>query len=156
MTQKYKVFINNKPKIIVTDWKKFCAHYILIESAGGLVYNREDELLMIFRNGKWDLPKGKKEKGEEIESCAKREVQEECGVRNLEITEKLMDTYHIYTHNGKKVLKRTFWYKMKTDFDGELTPQTKEGITKVEWVMHEDLEEKLKNSYGNIRELLVC
>ena len=60
----------------------------MVEAAGGLVYNKEDELLMIFRNGKWDLPKGKKEKGEEIESCAKREVQEECGVRNLEITEK--------------------------------------------------------------------
>jgi len=128
----------------------------LVEAAGGLVYNKEDELLMIFRNRKWDLPKGKKEKGEGIESCAKREVQEECGVSNLEITEKLMDTYHIYTHKGKKVLKRTFWYKMKTNFVGELTPQTKEGITKVEWVMHEDLEEKLKNSYGNIRELLVC
>ena len=154
MTQKYKVFINNKPKTILADWKKFCANYILVEAAGGLVYNKENELLMIFRNEKWDLPKGKKEKGEEIESCAKREVQEECGVRNLEITEKLIDTYHIYTHKGKKVLKRTFWYKMKTDFDGELTPQTKEGITKVEWVTHEDLKAKIKNSYGNIRELL--
>ena len=64
-----------------------------------------------------------------------------------------MDTYHIYTHKASKVLKRTLWYKMKTDFDGELIPQIKEGITKVEWVMHEDLEEKLRNSYGNIREL---
>lgn len=111
---------------------------------------------MIFRNGKWDLPKGKKEKGEEIESCAKREVQEECGVRNLEITEKLMDTYHIYTHKGKKVLKRTFWYKMKTDFEGELIPQKKEGIRQVVWVKEEKIKEKIKNSYANIRELLVC
>ena len=155
MSQKYKVFINNKAKVITDNWEEFCSKLTLIKAAGGLVYNQENKLLMIFRNGKWDLPKGKKEKGEEIESCAKREVQEECGVSNLEITEKLMDTYHIYTHKEKKVLKRTFWYKMKTDFDGELTPQTKEGITKVEWVMHEDLEEKLKNSYGNIRELLV-
>ena len=109
---------------------------------------------MIFRNGKWDLPKGKKEKGEETESCAKREVQEECGVRNLEITEKLMDTYHIYTHKGKKVLKRNFWYKMKTDFEGELIPQKKEGIRQVVWVKEEKIKEKIKNSYGNINELL--
>lgn len=111
---------------------------------------------MIFRNGKWDLPKGKKEKGEEIESCAKREVQEECGVRNLEITEKLMDTYHIYTHKGKKVLKRTYWFKMTINFEGVLIPQTKEGITKVAWVKQQEIKEKLQNSYGNIRELLVC
>jgi 8-oxo-dGTP pyrophosphatase MutT (NUDIX family) len=155
MTQKYKVFINNKPKIIVTDWKKFCAHYILIEAAGGLVYNREDELLMIFRNGKWDLPKGKKEEAEEIESCAKREVEEECGVSGLEITGKLTDTYHIYKHNGSKVLKRTYWFKMTTNFEGVLIPKTKEGITKVAWVKQQEIKEKLQNSYGNIKTLLI-
>ena len=154
MTQKYKVFINNKPKTITTDWKKFCANYTLIEAAGGLVYNKKDELLMIFRNGKWDLPKGKKDEAEEIESCSKREVEEECGVSGLEITGKLSDTYHIYKHNGNKILKRTYWFKMTTDFEAELVPQTKEGIMKVCWVKQEEINGKLKNSYGNIIDLL--
>jgi len=109
---------------------------------------------MIFRNGKWDLPKGKKDEAEEIESCAKREVEEECGVCDLEITGKLSDTYHIYKHNGNKILKRTYWFKMTTDFEAELVPQTKEGIMKVCWVKQEEIKEKLKNSYGNIRDLL--
>ena len=154
MSQKYKVFINNKPKVIADNWEEFCSNYNLIEAAGGLVYNRENELLMIFRNGKWDLPKGKKEEDEEIENCAIREVEEECGVSGLEITGKLTDTYHIYKHNGSKVLKRTYWFKMTTNFDGVLIPQTKEGITKVAWVKQQEIPEKLQNSYGNINELL--
>ena len=155
MSQKYKVFINNKPKVIADNWEAFCSNYNLIEAAGGLVYNRENELLMIFRNGKWDLPKGKKEKAEEIENCAKREVEEECGISGLEIVEKFSETYHIYKHNGSKVLKRTYWFKMTTNFEGVLIPQTKEGITKVAWVKQQEIKEKLQNSYGNIKTLLI-
>ena len=109
---------------------------------------------MIFRNGKWDLPKGKKEKREEIESCAKREVEEECGISGLEIVEKFSETYHIYKHKGNKILKRTFWFKMRTHFDGELIPQKEEGIMRVCWVKQGEIKEKLKNSYGNIKDLL--
>ena len=154
MSQKYKVFINNKPKVIADNWEEFCSNYNLIEAAGGLVYNLENELLMIFRNGKWDLPKGKKEKREEIESCAKREVEEECGISGLEIVEKFSETYHIYKHKGNKILKRTFWFKMRTHFDGELVPQKEEGIMRVCWVKQGEIKEKLKNSYGNIKDLL--
>ena len=118
-----------------------------------MVYNQENKLLMIFRNGKWDLPKGKLEEGESIENCAIREVEEECGISNLQITEKLTDTYHIYKHKGKKILKRTFWFKMKSNFDGDLIPQTEEGIMKVVWVERHEIQEKLKNSYGNIKAL---
>ncbi len=128
--------------------------FTLIKAAGGLVYNKENELLMIFRNGKWDLPKGKLEDAESIENCAIREVQEECGISNLQIIEKLADTYHIYKHNGKKILKRTFWFKMKTDFNGELVPQIEEGIIKVVWAKKDEIQEKLQNSYGNIKILL--
>lgn len=128
-------------------------NYTLIKAAGGVVYNQKKELLMIFRNGKWDLPKGKLETGESIEECAIREVQEECGVNNLQITSKLSDTYHTYELNGKMVLKHTFWFRMKTNFEGELSPQTKEGITKVEWVNQDEIAERLKNAYANLVEL---
>ena len=117
------------------------------------MYNQKKELLMIFRNGKWDLPKGKLETGESIEECAIREVQEECGVNNLQIISKLSDTYHTYELNGKMVLKHTFWFRMTTNFEGELSPQTKEGITKVEWVKQDEIAERLKNAYANLVEL---
>ena len=125
----------------------------MVKAAGGVVYNQKKELLMIFRNGKWDLPKGKLETGESIEECAIREVQEECGVNNLQIISKLSDTYHTYELNGKMVLKHTFWFRMTTNFEGELSPQTKEGITKVKWVKQDEIAEKLKNSYANLVEL---
>ena len=154
--QKYKVYINNSLEIITENWESFCANYVLIEAAGGLVYNDKNQLLMIFRNGRWDLPKGKLEVGENIEECAIREVEEECEVSGLTITQQLQETYHTYEINEQKILKRTYWFEMKTNFKGDLMPQTEEGITKVVWVNHEDIAEKLENSYGNIIELFQC
>ena len=154
MSQKYKVYINNEPKIITDNWESFCANYLLIEAAGGLVYNNSNQLLMIFRNGKWDLPKGKLEVGENIKECAIREVEEECGVLGLSIAKPLQDTYHTYEINEQKILKRTYWFEMSTGFKGELIPQNEEGITKVVWVDEQNIAEKLDNSFGNIKELL--
>ena len=154
MTQKYKVYINNEPKIITDNWDIFCSNYSLIEAAGGVVYNLENQLLMIFRNNKWDLPKGKLEVNENIKECAIREVQEECGVSGLSIVNALRDTYHTYEINGEKILKRTYWFTMRTDFKGSLEPQTDEGITEVVWADKEQIVEKLYNSFGNINELL--
>ena len=154
MAQKYKVYINNKPKIITDNWESFCATYKLIKAAGGVVYNDNKQLLMIFRNGKWDLPKGKLEEGEYVKRCAIREVEEECGITGLQITQKLPDTYHVYELNGKNILKRTFWFKMRTSFKGILKPQIAEGITEVCWVNEEDISEKLTNSFENIKQLL--
>ena len=151
--QKYKVYINNEPKIITDNWESFKADYILIEAAGGLVYNIKNQILMIFRNDKWDLPKGKLEVGENINECAIREVNEECGVDNLVIIKPLKDTYHTYEMNGVAILKRTYWFKMKTNFTADLIPQLKEGITKVEWVSKEGVSTRLENSYGNINEI---
>ena len=108
---------------------------------------------MIFRNGKWDLPKGKLEVGENIKECAIREVQEECGVSGLSIINALQDTYHTYEINGKKILKRTYWFSMHTDFKGILEPQIEEGITEVVWLDKKQIAEKLNNSFGNIKEL---
>ncbi|MDC0204701.1 NUDIX domain-containing protein [Flavobacteriales bacterium] len=154
MKQKYKVYINNKPKIITDNWEDFCARYKLIKAAGGVVYNIDNQLLMIFRNGKWDLPKGKLETDEDIKICAIREVEEECGVTELQIIKKLIDTYHTYELKGKHILKRTFWFKMKTNFNGILKPQTEEEITEVCWVHEEDVAEKLNNSFEIIKQLL--
>ena len=153
--QKYKVYINNECKIITDNWDEFCADYIFIEASGGLVYNNNNQILMIFRNGKWDLPKGKLEVGENIQQCAIREVEEECGVSNLQIVSELSSTYHIYEMNGKAILKRTYWFKMNTDYDNKLAPQIKEGIIKVEWINKEDMCKKLENTYGNIKEILL-
>ena len=152
--QKYKVYINNSPEIITENWESFCANYMLIEAAGGLVYNDKNQLLMIFRNGKWDLPKGKLEVGENIEQCAIREVEEECGVSGLIIMKQLQETYHTYEINGEKILKCTYWFKMKSSFKDNLVPQTEEGITAVVWVNEADIAKKLENSFGNIVELL--
>ena len=109
---------------------------------------------MIFRNGKWDLPKGKLEVGENIQECAIREVEEECGISGLTINKPLQDTYHTYKLKEQKILKRAYWFEMKTNFKGGLLPQTEEGITMVVWVDKQDIAEKLENSYGNIIELL--
>jgi len=153
MTQKYKVYINNELKIITDNWENFCSNFKLIHAGGGLVYNDDNQLLMIFRNGIWDLPKGKLEVDEDVKSCAVREVEEECGVKGLHITKELISTYHIYDLNGQKVLKCTSWFKMRTSFKGILKPQSSEGITKACWVNQEDIIKRLNNSFENIKQL---
>jgi len=131
-------------------WSSFKSNYQLIKAAGGLVVNN-DQFLMILRNGKWDLPKGKLEKGEEIESCAIREVKEECGLHDLKILKKLINTYHTYELNGKSILKETHWYVMESNQQSHLSPQIEEGIEEVIWVNEEQLQGLLKNTYGNIK-----
>ena len=152
--QKYKVYINNDCKVITDNWDAFCERHTLVEAAGGVVYNSNNQVLMIFRNGKWDLPKGKLEIGETIQECALREVEEECGVSDLQIFEKLIRTYHVYDLDDSLILKRTHWFKMNTQFSNAPVPQIKEGITKVEWVSQKDLLKKLSNTYGSIKDLL--
>ena len=152
--QKYKVYINNKQKIITDNWELFCSKYNFIEASGGVVYNHDKQILMIYRHGKWDLPKGKIEIGESPESCAIREVEEECGVYNLNILGKLNNTYHTYSVDKIQFLKQTYWFRMKTDFSGELIPQKEEGIDRVCWVDKDEVTDKLKNSFENIKQLL--
>jgi len=121
------------------------------KAAGGLVYNPKGEILFIFRNGKWDLPKGGVEKKEKKKQAAIREVEEETGVTHLKIIEKLEKTYHIFKRNGKFKLKITHWYKMESSFDGIPKPQTEEGIEKAVWLKPEEIPVALKNSYENIK-----
>ena len=105
----------------------------------------------IFRNGKWDLPKGGTNKGEEIEDTAMREVEEETGVNGLSISKKLQKTYHIFKRNGVYKLKITHWFEMHSTYDGIPVGQAEEGIEKVEWKNPEQIKEALKNSYENIK-----
>ena len=121
------------------------------KAGGGLVYNQKGQVLFIFRNGKWDLPKGGNEKGEEIVDTAMREVEEETGVGKLEIVSKLQKTYHIFKRNGVFKLKITHWFEMKTTFEGIPQGQIEEGIEKAVWLNPDEIQEALKNSYENIK-----
>ncbi|MGV3696499.1 NUDIX hydrolase [Flavobacterium sp.] len=131
--------------------KKMKEKIPVCKAGGGLVYNTKGEVLFIFRNGKWDLPKGGIEKGEEIEDTAMREVEEETGVGKLKISRKLQKTYHVFKRNGKYKLKVTHWFEMNTKFDGKTQPQQKEGIEKAVWLKPEEVKEALKNSFENIK-----
>ena len=121
------------------------------KAGGGLVYNKKNEVLFIFRNGKWDLPKGGIEKNETIEQTSIREVCEETGAKDLVISDKLQKTYHIFKRNGRYKLKITHWFEMRTSFEGDLVAQIDEGIEKVAWLNAEQIKEALKNSYENIK-----
>jgi 8-oxo-dGTP pyrophosphatase MutT (NUDIX family) len=121
------------------------------KAGGGLVYNKKGEVLFIFRGGKWDLPKGGIEKGEDIETTAMREVEEETGVNKLTITKKLQKTYHVFKRNGVYKLKITHWFEMTSDFEGTPVRQIEEGIEKAAWFHPNEIPEILKNSYENIK-----
>lgn len=131
-------------------WNSFLSQIDVISAAGGLVKNDKNEFLFIYRNNVWDLPKGKIEKGESIETAAIREVEEECAIFNLQIEKKLIDTYHIYYENGNK-LKLTHWFLMHSNYNEDLIPQLEEGITKVEFIKEEKISDILKKSYANIQ-----
>lgn len=123
-----------------------------IIAAGGVVTNGKEELLMIFRRGFWDLPKGKLDKGETIEACAIREVQEETGINDLELGNFIGITQHEYfdKYLKEKVLKETHWYAMKAKDGQTLIPQTEEDIEEIKWVKKEELEKYLQTSYKTI------
>ncbi len=130
------------------------ALYHSIDAAGGVAYNERGEILMIYRRGKWDLPKGKRDDGEQIEECALREVKEETGLKHLELGGKICDTYHIYSQYGEQVLKRTAWYKMSATSKDRLKPQKAENILEARWVREQDLGPLVEKTYEAIRAVL--
>ncbi len=138
-------------ELIINIFKKKFPEII---AAGGKVTNNKSEILFIYRNKKWDLPKGKAEKNENISETALREVEEETGIKNLSIIKPLEKTYHIFKRGGKNYLKTTYWFEMKSDYNGKFKPQKKEGITRVEWIGIENLSSILPKSYANIRLLI--
>ena len=135
-------------------WKHLLKHFPLIEAGGGLVQHQNGKILFIYRNNKWDLPKGRIEKKEMLLDGALREVMEETGVKDLIVKKKLSDTYHIFSRNGKYKLKKTYWYLMHTSYEGVLEPQLDEGIQMATWKNKEEISELMENAYENIKLIL--
>jgi len=135
-------------------WQSFKSIFRIIDAAGGAIKNTEGDLLMIYRYGHWDLPKGKIELGESKEEGALREVMEECGVDEPDITGVLPTTYHYYELEGEPILKRSFWFAMSLDKNSPLKPQLEEDISQVIWCDSAKVEELKDQSYGNIRLVL--
>lgn len=132
-------------------WAIFKSQFKIQKAAGGKVLNLNNEVLFIYRFDKWDLPKGKLEKQESITECAVREVEEECGITNLQIQKELETTYHIFERKGKIILKITYWFLMKAAYKGKLTPQLEEGIEQVVFKNKKETLAALKNTYENIK-----
>lgn len=137
-------------KDLQNNWTQFQSNFKKVVAAGGLVINEKNEFLFIYRGKKWDLPKGRIEHGENIEETAIREVQEECGLKSVELKDYLITTYHLFYQNHKQKLKETHWYLMKTSSKETLAPQIEEGITKVEFKNQTDTKDALENTYANI------
>ncbi len=131
-------------------WKQFT----VIQAAGGLVANEKEEVLFIFRRGRWDLPKGKLDPPESLESCALREVEEETGLQPIRLGQFLVTTYHVYRQDEEEILKETSWYRMTADSRSTLTAQTDEDITQAEWLGKPMLPMVYNNTYQAIRDVV--
>ncbi len=161
----FSSFLNNNLKAVIIqhpDPKHFLnlfeSIFKLQPAAGGVVKSGA-KILFIFRNGKWDLPKGKIEKGESVEKAAVREVEEECGILGHTIVKKLPSTYHIYKSTYKKsegtwIFKETYWFEMEYSGESSGSPETREGITKLRWFMKTELDEVLSNTYENLKQIV--
>jgi 8-oxo-dGTP pyrophosphatase MutT (NUDIX family) len=156
-----KINTENGLILIAKDTESTFLHFsknlVLIEAAGGLILNNmRTKILLIYRRGKWDFPKGKIDKGESIKKAAWREVAEECGLKTHRIQEHLTDTYHIYQLKEKLILKKTYWYLMSAE-EEILVPQAEEDITKAEWIRVQDAIEFVKQeTYPMILDILSC
>lgn len=145
--------------ILLTDDPDFCfkdfyTHFVAIEASGGIVFNDRNELLLIKRMGKWDLPKGKIDAGETIEEAALREVHEECGIGSLKLIKSMPSSYHTYKMHNHRFLKVTRWFEMQTNWDKKLVPQAEEQITEAGWFNLKRKDLVKLDTYTSIRDLL--
>lgn len=134
--------------------KEVESYFKPIAAGGGVVANEDGAILMIYRRGKWDLPKGKLDEGESIEECAIREVQEETGLNAIAMGNKIIDTYHIYSENKKEIIKSTVWFKMSVKGRPDLIPQAEENIAEAKWIPKDELGAYVKQSYQGIKDVL--
>ncbi len=134
-------------------FEKLIGNYKKLRAGGGIVRNKDNQILCIFRNGKWDLPKGHIEEGETEQEAAKREVEEETGIEVSKVQSLANISYHTYILDQTRVIKETYWFYMKSD-SNTLLPQKEEGIEKVEWVSKQRLEDIFSITYLNIKDLL--
>ena len=145
--------IINFPTLRVME-KILSKRYRIVEAGGGLVLNKNNEILFIFRRGKWDLPKGKLEKHEKIKKGAIREVEEECGITNPVIEKELITTFHKFKNKGKECIKKTHWFLMRYEGEEELIPQLEEDITKAKWMGEDKFKKVFKNTFPSIKDVL--
>ncbi|MBX2939879.1 MAG: NUDIX domain-containing protein [Ferruginibacter sp.] len=150
---------NSEPVVLISEdgdalQEAIFKYFECIDAAGGIVQNLNKDLLFIFRKGKWDLPKGKMELGEDAAECAQREVVEETGIQPLEMIYPVGTTYHAYREKGKNILKTSYWFYFTTHATTNGTPQTEEDITQVKWIATRDLKKPMKQSYETIKEIL--
>ena len=136
-------------------WADFKSLYQYIKAGGGLVINQFGKVLLIFRRGVWDLPKGKQDPGETLAQTALREVREETGLSDLKIIEKLNNGYHCYLMSKQRTLKRTRWYLMQTQTPGQLVLQKEEGIQDAAWFDPREVPKLNIPMYNNIRDVLM-
>ncbi len=134
--------------------EEFKACFTQIDAGGGLVFNQNGEFLVIYRNGVWDLPKGKLERGEGYEEGASREVLEETGLKGLEVVHPIMSTYHTYQLGDQRILKKTKWYEMRYTDHAPPVLQAEEGITDFRWVKPGETDFIRKNTYPSIIDVL--
>jgi len=134
--------------------KAFYKKFTLVQAAGGLVENEKGEILLIFRRGKWDLPKGKLDKGETLSECAVREVEEETGLQRIHLLSPLPVTYHTYHEGSKYILKESYWYHMKVEGAQQLVPQTGEGIDVVKWVSREKARDYYPECFPSVIDVM--
>ena len=134
--------------------KKLSSVFKFIDAAGGLVKNEKNEYLFIFRRKRWDLPKGKLDKGETIEEAALREVKEESGLKAVLLEHFICPTYHIYPLNETFVIKTTYWYLMSASCTEKLKPQTEEDITEIMWLAPEKISKIKANTFPSILEVI--
>lgn len=139
---------------ILSVFEEFKACFTVLEAGGGVVLNDRGEFLMILRNGTWDLPKGKLEKGEDFQAAALREVVEETGLSGLEVIEPLVSTYHTYHLKEKHILKKTKWFEMRYSGSAEPLLQGREGITEFHWVKPGHTGFVRENSYASVLDVL--
>jgi 8-oxo-dGTP pyrophosphatase MutT (NUDIX family) len=182
-TEELKPFLNEKNTVVIKDLKKeeisslivkmqedktkagiilynvtdaFNAlkkEFTLIQASGGLVYD-QNKILLIYRRGKWDLPKGKLDEGEDLGQCAIREVKEETGLEKVKLEQTLCTTYHTYYEKGQHILKESHWHLMAGSDQEPLTPQTDEDIEKCEWVNISSLSPYMENAPASIIDVI--
>lgn len=134
--------------------KSFKKKFSFVQAAGGFVYTEDRQILLIFRRGKWDLPKGKLDPHEDLAACALREVKEETGLENVQLDKPLTTTYHTYRQYGEYILKESHWYLMRSERQEVFRPQTDEDIEKCEWVAPDRLASYMDNTHASVADVV--